>query len=360
MLRKMINMKQWKVRIYREGDETGIIDLMNLVLRGTKHDIEFWSWKYKTAPRGFLTVVAEDHGELVGHMGLQLMNIMVGNKIITGSQACDLCVHPDYLRQGMFLAMGKTLMKKAKDEKVFLTYGFPTEPAYYGHIQYGWFDVSKIPILVTCFDTHQAVAGELRRLKRAEPILRSAAKYLDWLFSIWRQRSASSFENIEMTQVSRFDRGIDEIWKKVSTDYGIIVVRDHRYLNWRYFAKPSAHYYVIVAKMEGKIQGYVVLSKSKSRGRDIGYIADILSVSKGVFFGLVHASIEHLSGQSVDSVRCLMQRNQVWYQALKKSGFTPYLSQRTRFIARVNSKEFFQTYKEGGEWYVTAGDSDWV
>jgi hypothetical protein len=70
-------MKQWKVRIYQEGDETGIIDLMNLVFRQTKYDMEytreramkFWSWKYKTAPRGFLTVVADDHGKLVGHIG---------------------------------------------------------------------------------------------------------------------------------------------------------------------------------------------------------------------------------------------------------------------------------------------------
>lgn len=359
----MTNMKQWKVRIYQEGDETGIVDLMNLVFRGTKHDIRLWSWKYKTATRGFLTVVADDHGKLVGHMGLQLMDVKVGNKIIIGSQACDLCVHPDYLRQGMFLAMGKILMKKAKDEKVFLTYGFPTDPAYYGHIKYGWFDVSKIPVLVTCFDTHQAVEGELQRLKRMEPILRKTAKCLDWFFSLWRQHAVTSIENIEITQVSCFDRGIDNIWNEVSTGYGIILVRDCRYLNWRYFAKPDSNYYVIVAKRDGKIQGYAVLSKSKSGRRDVGYIVDILSVSKDVFLGLVHASSAYLSRQSVDSVRCWMQRNQSGYQALKKSGFTPYLSQRMRFIARINSNEFFQTYKEArtlGEWYVTPGDSDWV
>ena len=229
-------MRQWKARIYQEGDETGIIDLMNLVFQQTNHDMEFWSWKYKTAPRGFLTVVSDDHGKIVGHMGLQLMDIKVGNKIITGSQACDLCVHPDYLRQGMFLTMGKTIMKKAKDEKVSLTYGFPTDPAYYGHTKYGWFDVSEIPVLVTYFDTHRAVEGDFQRLKRMEPILKRTAKYLDWFFSIWRQHAVTSIENIEITQVSCFDREIDRIWNEVSTGYGIILVRDHRYLNWRYFA----------------------------------------------------------------------------------------------------------------------------
>ena len=365
-VQKNDRLKQWKVRFYQEGDETGIIDLMNLVFRGPKHvraNTELWSWKYKTAPRGFLAVVAEDHGKLVGHMGLQLMDVKVGNRIITGSQACDLCVHPDYLRQGMSLAMGKTLVKKAKDERVFLTYGFPADrgPSYYGFIKYGWFDVSKLPVLETYFDTQRAVEGKFERLRGMEPILKRAGECVDWFFSIWRQHAMTSIENIEISQVSRFDRGIDNIWNDVSKGYGIILVRDCRYLNWRYFAKPDADYYTIVAKRDGRIQGYAVVSKSKSGRRDIGYIVDILSVSKEVFFGLVHASSVYLSRQSVDSVRCWMQRDQFGYQALKKSGFTPYLSRAVmRFTARVNSNEFSQTYKEAGEWYVTPGDSDLV
>lgn len=355
-------MKQWKVRIYQEGDETRIIDLMNLVFQQTKHDMEFWSWKYKTAPRGFLTVVADDHGKIVGHMGLQLMDIKVGNKIITGSQACDLCVNPDYLRQGMSLAMGRTLMKKAKDEKVFLTYGFPADrgPSYYGFIQYGWFDVSRIPVMVTYFDAHRAVEGDFERLKRMEPVLRTTARCLNWLFSIRRKHALTSIENIEITKVSCFDREIDDIWNEVSAGYGIILVRDYKYLNWRYFARPDAHYCVIVAKRDDKIRGYAILSKRKSGRRDIGYIVDILSVSDDVFVALVRASSAYLSRQSVDSVRCWMRRNQSGYQALKKSGFMPHPSQRMRFTARINSNEFFQTYKQAGEWYVTPGDSDWV
>ena len=239
-------------------------------------------------------------------------------------------------------------MKKAKDEKVFLTYGFPADrgPSYYGFIQYGWFDVSRIPVLVTYFDAHRAVEGDFERLKRMEPVLRTTARFLDWLFSIRRQHAVTSIENTEITQVSCFDRGIDEIWNEVSTGYGIILVRDHKYLNWRYFARPDAHYCAIVAKRDGKIQGYAVLSKRKSGRRDIGYIVDILSVSNDVFFALVRASSAYLSRQSVDSVRCWMQRNQSGYQVLKKSGFMPHPSQRMRFTVRINSNEFFQTYKK--------------
>jgi GNAT superfamily N-acetyltransferase len=360
MLRRMVNMKQWKARIYQEGDETKIIDLMNMVFR-QKNDLGFWFWKYKTAPRGFLSVVAEDHGKIVGHLGLQLVDVKVGNKIIMGSQACDLCVNPDYRGQGIFVELLKTLMKKAKDEKVFFTHSFSTDEACYGYIKYGWFDVSRMPVLVTYYDTYRALEGRLKRLKGSKLVLRSA-KYSDKFFSIRRRNALKAVENTEIAQISCFGRGIDRVWNEVSKRYGIMIVKDCKYLNWRYFAKPNAHYHVIVARIGGDIQGYAVLSKSKSQSgtRDIGYILDILSISKSALFGLVNASNAYLSKQSVDSVRCWTQQNQAEYQVLKKCGFLTIPSLRRRLIACVNSNELLQTYREAGDWYVDAGDSDWV
>jgi len=353
-------MKQWKARIYQEGDETRIVDLMNMVFRH-KNDVRFWSWKYKTAPRGFLSVVAEDHGKIVGHLGFQLLNVKVGNKIIIGSQACDLCVNPDYRGQGIFVELLKILSKKARNEKVFFTHSFPTDEACYGYTKYGWFDVSKMSVLATYYDTYRALEDNLKRLKGSKPVLRSA-KYSDKFFSIWRRNALKSVENIEIAQISRFDAEIERVWNEVSKHYGIMAVKDCEYLNWRYFAKPSTHYHVIVARIGGNIQGYAVLSKSKSKDgtRDIGYIVDILSISKSALFGLVNAANAYLSKQSVDSVRCWTQQNQPEYQVLKKCGYLPCPPLRRRFIASIRSHELLQAYKEAGEWHVNAGDSDWV
>lgn len=350
----------WKVRLYQEGDEIGIVNLLKLVFPESEYNMRRWLWKYKANPRGFMAVVGEHRGEIVGHMGLVLVDLKVGNGIIRGSQACDLCIHPDFRRQGMFLAIGKTLMMKASEKEVFLTYGFPNEPAYYGHIKYGWFDVARIPVLVTYFNSYRVLAEKYNPLRTLDPLTKRFSRIVDYFFSKRRKLEFSSIKDLRITEVSRFDERINDFWNRVSKNYSIIVVRNLKYLNWRYFERPDVDYDVLLAEKAGQIEGYLVLSKRKSESQKAGYIVDVLSSSKDVFLNLVHRSIECLGRRSVDSIRCLILGDLVSYEALKQSGLSPYFQRKQRFIARINSRQFFQPYEKAKEWYVTYGDSDHI
>jgi len=351
-------IKEWKLRMYQEGDETGIVSLINLVFPTAEYDMRRWLWKYKNNPYGFLAVVAEHNGKIVGHMSLFLFDVKVGKQIIRGSQACDLCVHPAFRRQGMFLAIGKTLMEKASDQGVFLTSAFPTEPARRGHLKYGFFDVSRLPILVSYFDTYEAIIEKYENLRRISPLTKHFSRFLNYYFSIKREHEPPSVKGLEIAETNFFDERINEFWNRASRNYDMLVVRNRRYLNWRYFDRPDINYDVLLAEKTGQVEGYLVMSTQKSQRRKLGYIIDFLSSSKHVFLNLVHTSIEYLSGQSVDSIRCLMQKNNGWYEALKGNGFMPYLQEKPRFVARINSSKFFQLYKTPKEWYVTYGDWD--
>jgi len=354
---------EWKIRMYQEGDEIGIVNLMNLVMPRSAYKMNRWLWEYKNNPYGYLIVVAEHNGNIVGHMGLFLIEIKVGNKIIMGSQACDLCVHPDFRRQGMFLAIGKALMRKASDEGVFLTYGFPNEPAYYGHIKYGWFDVFKIPNAFIYFNTYNALIKKYEKLRRIENLTKPLSKILDYYFlkcTRTLQRDFLSINNIKISKVSYLDENINKFWCNVSKDYDIIVVRNSKYLNWRFFDRPNVDYDVFLAEKAGQIEGYLVSTTSKSERMKSGWIVDVLSTSEDVFLKLICIAIEHLIKQSVDSIECLMPKNHVWYKTLKKTGFLFLHPLRKRFIARINSPQFIQAYKKEKEWYVTYGDSDWM
>jgi len=346
--------------MYQEDDEIGIVSLINLVSPSNKYNKRRWLWEYKNNPYGFLTVVAEDNGRIVGHMGLVLIDVKVGNKIIRGSQACDLCVHPDFRRQGMFLTIGKTLMRRASEKRVFFTYGFPNEPAYHGHLKYGWFDVARIPALVTYLDAYRAITEKYEKLRRIDTLTKKFSRFVDYFFSRKREHELPSIENLRITEASSFDERINEFWNRVSKNYSIIVVRNRNYLNWRYFGRPDLNYKVLLAEDDGHIEGYLVMSTQKSERGKVGYIVDVLSSSKDIFLNLIHTSIEYLSRQSVDSVRCLMTKDHIWYKALKENGFTSYLQQRLRFIARINSLHFLQQYKTAKEWYLTYGDSDMI
>ena len=298
-------------------------------------------------------------GEIVGHMSLFFLRIKVGNQIIMGSQASDLVIHPDFRRQGMFLAIGRAMMKEAYEKRVWVTYGFPDPPAYHGHLQYGWFDVSMIPVMVSYSDIYEATKGKLGKFKPIDPIYSKLSKMVD-KFYLMRQRSRKSgIDDLCIREISSFDKRIDEFWMSIQRNFGIVVIRNSEYLNWRYFQNPDLRYRVFMAD-DGKVQGFIVVAVEASKDRRIGYLLDIFSSSRNVLLRLLETGIGYLNSQTVDSIKCLMLKDYEGYKVLKEKGFTPFLHAKLRLCARVNSSHFFESYGATRKWYVTYGDCDFI
>jgi hypothetical protein len=348
-------MRAWRVRDYQDGDETDIVNLVNIEGK-PRYDLRQWLWWFKNNPYGFLTCVSEHDGKIVGHMGLSLLDIKVGDQIIRASQASALIVHPDFRHQGMFLAIGKALMKKASEEGVLFTYGFPNEPAYRGHLKYGWFDVSMIPVLATYFNTYETTT-----MRTLGPLAKTVSSFVDYFFSKKRSRKFLPIENLRISQISRFDESINEFWNRVSKDYGVIVVRNSKYLNWKYFSRPDAHYNVLLAERDGQVEGYLVLYIRELGKKKYGYIIDVLCRSEDVFLNLLHRAFKYFSEKKVGSTKCLMLKNYFTYRTLKDQGFTPFLRRKIRLCARINSPDLFPFYRaHAKQWYVTYGDCDFI
>jgi len=364
--RKNEKMVEWKVRLYRNGDEEQIVDLLNSQLaadanleeissRSNAISMDSWIWNFKNNPYGFLIAVSEHKEKIIGYMGLFCYDMKVGDKIIRGSQGSRLFVHPDFRRQGMFLEIGKTLLKAAGERGVTLSIAFPNEPAYRGHIQYGWFEAYKIPVMTTYFD----ISSILRKRKTLLPGLVSRA--INYYYSRKRKGKIPS-EDLSIKKITRFDKRIDDFWNRVAERHKMMNVRNSTYLNWRYLDKPKATYETFIAEKEGQIEGYLVTDKQQDETANVGWIIDVLCSSRSVFLNLVRHAVEHLNSYSVDSIRCFIQENKSEYEWMKKSGFTGYPRPKVTMIARINSPEISQAlYDEASkDWYVTYGDGDFM
>lgn len=55
-------------------------------------------------------------------MALLPVEMRIGDKIVKGSQAVDLIVHPEFRRKGIFLAIGRFITNDA-GEKEDISYG---------------------------------------------------------------------------------------------------------------------------------------------------------------------------------------------------------------------------------------------
>jgi GNAT superfamily N-acetyltransferase len=364
----------WSVRKYKEGDKAGILELMNLEGNGEKRTCEHWSWEYGSNPLGNLIWVAEHDQQIVGHMALIPTNMKIGEKNILGSQAVDLIVHPKYRHQGMFLTIGRTATEEAGREGVDVTYGFPNEPAHSGHLKYGWFDICKIFLLLRICNAQNMVGffekykiiKLLNRHKTSRKAVKSVLQITSAASSFFPRisdrirKEPSLAEDIEIHAITSFNN-IDSFWERVSKDFSIIVARDKKYLNWRYFERPDVKYTVLLAERNAKILGYVVLRSVNENKLNLGYIVDVLASpdSRLVIQALILRAVEHFKKEGVDAIACWMLKNNEFYKVLRYNRFVPFSSYP--FIARLNStglsKEFVRNQKN---WYVTIGDSDHI
>lgn len=366
-------MVEWKVRLYQDGDEEQIVDLLNLELmldaklRGEEtkaktyttdswktYAMDSWLWNFKNDPYGFLTAVGEHKGKIIGIMSLFYFDMKLGDKIIRTSQGSALFVHPDFRRQGMFLEIGRTLLETSGKRGVPLAFCFPNKIAADGHVKYGWFFFSMVPVMTTYFDISRTVKA------RGIPLSGLVSKAINYYYSRKRRHKIPS-DDVNIKKITRFDKRIDNFWNRVAKQHEMITVRDSKYLNWRYFDKPKATYEVFVAEKEGQIEGYLVTNKLQNESVNVGWIIDVLCISKNVFLNLVHYAVDHLQKYSVDSIKCLMNDNKSEYKWIQETGFTSYPRPKLRMIARINSEEVadsFRVYSK--DWYVTYGDCDFM
>ena len=381
--------RPWKVRMYEEGDETGFLKLFNLVF-SSQLNVKHWLWKYKNNPFGFIQTVTECDGQIVGHMGLVPVDMKVGDSVVRGAQAVELAVHPRFRRQGMFLEIGKTLMKEAAEEAIPIVYGVPNEPAYHGHIKYGWFYVGRIPVLIKFLSVsgllsfllvkfyyfirrrHSPVSG--KENIRPFPFLISLLGWMSSFPSIRKHKSVRTLatESFLIRQVSSFDSRVDDLWDYAAKSLTFGIVRKRRYLTWRYFEKPYSDYKVFFAEKDGSLKGYVILSIEKPWNwgmislKKLGYIVDILAVSKKVANHLIQASIQYFSQQKVDLILCWMMKSHFMYKCLIKNDFKyDKTFQEETLISRINVPlPQFSTprekIKDERNWFFTISDSDLI
>jgi GNAT superfamily N-acetyltransferase len=362
------------VRLYEREDEKDYLKLMNTVFPSYKCDLKRWQWEFKENPFGFLQVFGISEGKLVGTMGLIGVPVKIKGVIFQASQAVDLAVHPEFRGKGLFIKIGKKLMQEADNKGFTLSYGVPNEPAYHGHLKYGWFYVSEIPVLTKMLSKKALMLftlarfrdlfshHNLRSVSNIKTLIRNFNSNTRTLVKCPRPLRSDKFTKRILTS---FNEQFDRLWNEASTHHELLVVRDRRYLNWRYVKKPHANYVILAAERNKTIDGYAVLATEirSFAGWKKGYIIDIFAKSKEAIEFLIQMACDYFSDENADLAICWMMKNQEYYDRLVKHGFVNDTFSSQKLICRVNTsdntfKRLFRILERN--WFFTMGDSDYI
>lgn len=344
---------------YRKADREDVFAFLRTVYSSSRSErlIAQWEWKYDANPFNRFPepyIILLKHGErIAGMFGGFPVRFVIGGNQRWVSHGGDWIVHPDY-----------------RDRRLSRLVWWPHQ--HYSPLRFSWQnefsfqkgtrelgpDRARLVPLVKPIDATSILRSATRigRLGGAgAPLLGGAVS----LLNTWRQRSR--VPGIDVHRIEHFDERFDALWRRTCWHYPVMVVRDARYLNWRFCDRPDVTYTVLVAARGPDIAGYLVVrSAEKDEGR-WGYLVDFLVEDKSpaIFSLLVEAGLSHLRREGVTAVSC---RAVVppYRVPLYRHGFLPLRwGPRGYLCAYVPfSHPDYPLFHDVRRWFVTMGDGD--
>ena len=174
--------------------------------------------------------------------------------------------------------------------------------------------------------------------------------------------------------VKNFNSDFNFFWKTIRQKYRITIERTAQYLNWRYANHPYFKYFILTAKKDNKLLGYLIYRFEKTPNFKIARIIDFISL-ESFETDLLKKFVLDVQRKNADMADFMFSGN-YYHKILKTVGFfeanntifknfpilfnpISYKKSYINFMVwskdkNINQNEFYNP----SNWYLTKGDSD--
>lgn len=233
---------------------------------------DYFHWIYFRNPAGrAYTCCAKHRGRLVSSFVIAPKRVQIGADVKVIGKTMEMYTHPDYQGRGLISKTAKRVFDAARADGIDLWYVTPSANSY--------------PIFVKKWKCVEAFTNNyvikvlkpsalLAALIRPSALGRIVGIPIDLAVEAARLFSPPP-RNYTVREVDRFGPETDALWER-SKGYGVALVRDADYLNWRYFDNPDSYIPLFCCRGGSDRAGLVVLKKTIRRGCSVGEIVDFL------------------------------------------------------------------------------------
>ena len=210
--------------------------------------------------------------EIAGFLGLVPMKVKIADRYMTAASGTSWAVDLPYRSYSLYLY--KQFMSWGDRNLLFDTTAGEIANKFHTHLKLG---MNKIP-LVDFGETFQwilrpevLVERKLKELaskkKALTSIYFSPAIKLAALFGRFRflRNSRIRFKcgKLPVEPVDSFTDEFDRFWEDNKRDYGITIVRNKEFLNWRHIKTPklAGKSFVFACRDKGRLAGYIAIAK---------------------------------------------------------------------------------------------------
>ncbi len=319
--------REVQIRVYKPGDETGIVQLLKLVFPGHSRGIpplDGWTWRHIDTPlKKNIIIVAECDNEIVGCDHYTYFHMKIGNKILPCTYGSYLAVHPDYRRRGINTEMRKLLWKIREENQVPFHFSTTVNPIMVKHLSKL---KKRFPHPITTLYWINDIDLYFKRnpnpysfiLKYGYRIIKKISKQKANI------KTPISPKQFKISTIYKFDEEFEPFLNRISQHYNFIVDRNIEFLNWRY-CDPRAGEHIIKKVLEDDtIVGYSVLCIEKTdTGHTYGKILDQHAIPGrlDIIDALIADAIKIFKRENVNRCSSRMIKGHPYEDVFKKHGF---------------------------------------
>ncbi len=351
---------QMRIRAYKPEDKEGILALIEREYgRGTRDARALlWDWIHDwddDFPQPNIGRIAESGGTIIGYAGSLPARIKVGDHVEYGTLSMDNVMDSNHRGKGI------RLLRAQLDTRVILG-----STAARSHRL--WARIARKPLDRTVFKE------QVKRICAIDPTVRLLQKGLPAIPArlagfLWRCGLALRYgpyrplSGRKLERVAEFPPQIDDFCKEFSRRFKYMVVRDRRFLNWRYVACPVP-YEKYCLYDEEELSGYMSFRVCMVRRRKVLLLVEIAAIGREEeSYQMMIAFLQKCARErDVSDIQTMDSGDPLLERALTRKGFYPKKG-RTPIIGQV-CRELDQKYpdihstRERSGWHICLGDSE--
>lgn len=344
---------------YTKADREAVFAFFRTVYPADKSArlIRQWDWKYDANPFSAeappYIMLLKDGPRIIGTFGGFALRFVIDGTVHWVGHGGDWIVDPEYRDR----RLSRRLWEEHEAHRP-LRFSWTNEFAFQRVHAIVKMETARLAPLVKPID----FTYMLHRVTGNRALSRVAGAVAEGLQSLADPLSRRSVApGVTIGRIDTFDERFDALWQRCSRDYPVMLVRDRRYLHWRFIERPDATYTVLAATRDADLLGYLVVRSADKEDGRWGYLVDFLvrDRSPSVFSLLVGPGIEDLRREGVKAISCrAVVPPYRW--PLYRHGFLPLRwGPRGYLEAYVNFwNPAYHVFGDVRRWFVTMGDGD--
>lgn len=338
-----------------EKEKQGIL---NLTKKTYGKDVEisnssYFDWQYRNNPKGkaivLLAIDELNEDQIVGTNTIIPISLLIDQNEIVSSLACNVQVHPDYQKQGIFSKLLSSMTSVAKIKEISSLFAIPNENSFSAFINEGSSEIIQLPLLV-------------RPIKLSRYFISPINKILRVFDSHWKVKTSS----LNVEEFNGNFQNFDKLLEKISNRVSIIQNRSKEYLKWRYLDHPTRKYQIYTLKQNEELVGYIIVKIHILNNKKIGVILDYVvnqDANEKKLKELIDNALDYFWKNDASIAIVTSRSGVLEHKLLKQKGFFQIPSflkpQSLHFIIKIfNSDQKLKKLKKFENWFFSFGDYD--